>query len=240
MPNWCSNTVKIVADDSEKLKRLQEAVQEGKDLFNQFVPQPKFEDDQAWYFWNIENWGTKWDASPMQVIWDNNQVAFSMETAWSPPIAFYEALEEQGYQVEAYYLEEGMCFVGRYNDGDDEYYEYNDMSSDDMRDSLPEWVDEQWGIIERRQEEEDEENREPTEWEIFNTRVQKMERTDWYTFKVKPVRDGRYEIKTKEWPWPHWSKFENGKWEEDGWLDDDEITHWRGTTEESLREFENE
>ena len=168
MPDWCSNTVKIVADDSENLKRLQDAVQEGKDLFNQFVPQPKFENDQDWYMWNIENWGTKWDATPMDISWDNNEVSFNLETAWTPPIKFYEALEEQGYYVEAYYLEEGMCFVGQYEDGFDDYYEYSNMSADEMEEQLPTWVEEQWGIIERKREEEDEENEEPTEWEILN------------------------------------------------------------------------
>ena len=114
------------------------------------------------------------------------------------------------------------------------------MSADEMEDELPEWVEEQWGIIERKRDDEEEENREPTEWEILNSRIQAMERTDWYPLKVKPVRDGRYEIKTKEWPWAHWCKFENGKWEEDAWLDDDKITHWRGATEESLKKFESE
>ena len=184
---------------------------------------------------------SKWDATPTDIDWDDSgEVSFSLETAWSPPIEFYRRLEEMGYYVEAYYLEEGMCFVGLYQNGDDDYYEYNDMSADDMRDNLPEWVDEQWGIIERRQEEEDEENREPTEYEIYLSRLEKMERTDWFPFDVKPVRDGRYEIKTKEWPWSHFQNFIDGEWEYDGWLEDDVITHWRGTTAEALKQFESQ
>ena len=87
MPNWCSNNVTIEATDSELLKRLQDALDDEKDLFNQFVPQPEFEGDQDWYMWNIENWGTKWDAKPYNGFhWEGNTVAFSLETAWSPPI----------------------------------------------------------------------------------------------------------------------------------------------------------
>ena len=59
MPNWCSNNVTIEADpDSELFRKLMNSVNDEKDLFNQFVPQPKFENDQEWYGWNIENWGT--------------------------------------------------------------------------------------------------------------------------------------------------------------------------------------
>ena len=46
MPNWCSNNVTIEASDSESLKRLLNAVNDEKELFNQFVPQPKFSNDQ--------------------------------------------------------------------------------------------------------------------------------------------------------------------------------------------------
>ena len=93
MPNWCSNKVEIEANDSNLLKRLKKAVDEDKDLFNQFVPQPKFSNDQEWYGWNCDNWGTKWDAKPFNVIWNDDCVTFGLDTAWSPPIQFYREME---------------------------------------------------------------------------------------------------------------------------------------------------
>ena len=48
MPNWCYNKVKISPINSHPLAdKLKEAVKDGQDLFCQFVPQPKFDDDQA-------------------------------------------------------------------------------------------------------------------------------------------------------------------------------------------------
>ena len=46
----------------------------------------------AWYAWAVKNWGTKWNAcdaeystiDPENVIW--------FDTAWSPPVAVFEAL----------------------------------------------------------------------------------------------------------------------------------------------------
>ena len=84
-------------------------------------------------------------------------------------------------------------------------------------------------------EEEDEEDAEPTEYEIFRDKLEAMERTEWFPAKVNPVRDGRYEVERKEWPFPHWAMFENGKWEDEELIEDDKVTRWRGTTEASLK-----
>ena len=42
---------------------------------------------------------------------------------WSPPIALYEYLVENGWEVEVYYYEEGMMFCGQFVDGEDSSYE---------------------------------------------------------------------------------------------------------------------
>ena len=88
------------------------------------------------------------------------------------------------------------------------------------------------------QEEEDDEKWEQEE--DFNSRVEAMERTDWFPADVNPVRDGRYEVDRKEWPFPHWATFENGEWEHEELIEDDRVTRWRGTTEDSLIDFESE
>jgi len=122
MPNWCYNNVKI-SFDSENEQELRDKVRFDKDLFCQFAPMPESVGD-GWYEWNISNWGTKWDAQPFDINWEDDCVTFQLETAWSPPIGFYEKMEELGYDIEAYYLEEGMAFCGQYMDGNDDYYEY--------------------------------------------------------------------------------------------------------------------
>lgn len=49
-----------------------------------------------WYDWNCENWGTKWDASDVNIqdhAADHKQITFS--TPWSPPLPVLVTLSEQ-------------------------------------------------------------------------------------------------------------------------------------------------
>jgi hypothetical protein len=72
-------------------------------------------------------------------------------------------MEELGFEVKAMYYEPGMCFCGIYEDGSDDYYEYNEMTAGEVADTLPTELDEEFGISdsmaewEAEQEEDDEE-----------------------------------------------------------------------------------
>lgn len=119
MPNWCENTVYVLGE--------KKAIQNLKDnmfSFKYIKPIPEHERDN-WYNWCIENWGTKWDAGDkdanidMVRVLDGYQLIVSMLTAWSPPIEIYQELETQGFDVEAYYVEPGMGFMGMYYLGQD-------------------------------------------------------------------------------------------------------------------------
>jgi len=49
-----------------------------------------------WYAWNIDNWGTKWDASVSEVVHDgDNEWRVTFDTAWSPPYPVIAASAEQ-------------------------------------------------------------------------------------------------------------------------------------------------
>ena len=108
-----------------------------------------------WYDWCIANWGTKWDISPWENVTrvNENTVTFGFDTAWGPAIQAYEAMEALGFSIDAMYYEPGMCFAGTVTSSDgeifDDYYEYSDMSSDEVRDTLPSELDEQFGISEQ-------------------------------------------------------------------------------------------
>ena len=165
MPNWCSNDVKIYFD-SEDETQLREALENDQDLFQQFVPRPEeFNDGEKWYWWNIENWGTKWDTKPYDVEWAEDCVSFRLETAWSPPIKFYEAMQDLGYNIEAWYLEEGMAFCGHFSEDGDDYYDYSNMGADQMEEELPEWAEEIFGLITRKRDDEEEEDWEGVPYE---------------------------------------------------------------------------
>jgi hypothetical protein len=70
----------------------------------------------------------------------------SFSTAWSPPIAFYEKLQDLGFSISATYYEPGMAYVGRWVDGVDENYEYGGMNADEVESEIPEDLNEEYGI----------------------------------------------------------------------------------------------
>jgi hypothetical protein len=77
-----------------------------------------------WYFWNIDNWGTKWDADVYHIesnlLTEPNssevtiKVCFS--TAWSPPTNWFNSLcdmlRDDEVSMEIRYSESGMGFAG--------------------------------------------------------------------------------------------------------------------------------
>ena len=132
MPNWCMNTVTFSHDDPNKIAEMRKAAEEGK-LFEYFGPY-----DGEWdIFWCTENWGTKWEPNNIDIQNETeNSIDMWFETAWAPPIEFFDKLGEQGFTVSATYDEEGMAFIGEYTteDGDD-CYEY-DFSDENWRDGL--------------------------------------------------------------------------------------------------------
>jgi hypothetical protein len=235
MPNWCSNVITINCNDDEELtKRLKESLDSEKDLFNQFVPQPKFENEEDWYWWNVENWGTKWDAKPYSIEWiDNDTVKFNIETAWGPCNKFLDEMVNLGYSVTSYYLEEGMAFCGCFEDGNDDYYDYGNMSVYD----LPEWAEDIFGIVSRYEDEQEDEDEEEDDFDEDEDYDSELERTDWFPKKIKPVRVGTYEVMTKSWPFSQKCEWSGDQWEHAG---NALVTQWRGITEKQYLEIQNE
>ena len=103
-----------------------------------------------WYAFCTNEWGTKWDlggdGAKASVDESGKKMTFSVDSAWAPPVAAYEKLEEMGFSVKAYYYEPGMCFAGIYSDGCDDFYDYSDMNSEEVRETLPAELDEMFNI----------------------------------------------------------------------------------------------
>lgn len=194
MPNWCNNNVTISHTDSAKMEALASAVREGKFLSHIVpVPEDlqitagflgKDTPEQAelerkeqanlekygaknWYDYCVARWGTKWDVDaydPDEVVVENNTIQFGFDSAWSPPMGVYEAMIDDGYEVVAYYYEPGMAYVGKFDNGDDECYEYGGENSATVRDAIGEELDEMFGISESMAEYEEEEKDEVQVW----------------------------------------------------------------------------
>jgi hypothetical protein len=157
MPNWCNNYATLTGP-KEKIDELIVELRKSDErdssyeIFNLLRPRPA-DQEENWYDWNINNWGTKWDITLASYeIVDETTVTLSFDSAWSPPTTLYEFLEEQGWTVTAFYDEGGMAYCGRFVDGSDEYYEYGDMTADEIEEQIPEDINEMFSISEYRRE----------------------------------------------------------------------------------------
>lgn len=116
----------------------------------------------SWYDWRVNNWGTKWDVSDCHVDRFNQEESgkatanFHFDSAWSPPIAFYDHLTELGFEVTAYYYEPGMGFCGKYENGEDDGYEISGDSEWVVK-NIPADIVEHFDIAESMREWEEEE-----------------------------------------------------------------------------------
>ena len=147
MPNWCANSLVLHHEDVNMIERAVQSFQK-EEFCNEFVPIPENEKEN-WYEWCISNWGTKWDVdADMVESKDDNSLSASFQSAWSPPVPFYEELEALGFSVRALYYEPGMAFAGWYEDGVDDFYEYGGMTSEQVANELPGLLDEAFGISE--------------------------------------------------------------------------------------------
>lgn len=180
MPNWCNNSVSITHTDPDKLRSLVEAVN-AKRFLDFVIPVPQdltetvagFPSEELreaheakeqsnmekygfknWYDFCVSRWGTKWDVEAYDTVeFDPAGVTFGFDSAWSPPTGVYAALVEQGFSVTGFYYEPGMAFAGKWSDEDgDQYWELGDMTSEQVRDLLPEDLDEVMCISENMEQ----------------------------------------------------------------------------------------
>lgn len=163
MPNWCANSV-VVKGPTHKVAELVAAIEKYKNdeqggVCTAVFPEPQEEDlpqgnniAPGWYIWRVNNWGTKWDFYPIEdptfcvVDDDTAETEMDFDTAWAPPLGLYQKLEEQGFEVTAYYYEPGMMFAGVYTNGADNYYEYSDSTSETVREDIPVVLVDKFGI----------------------------------------------------------------------------------------------
>ena len=107
--------------------------------FNEFVPFPEDIGDN-WREWNDDHWGTKWEPNFVPYLeemeieneGDIDILNLNFNTAWSPPIEFYEAMTELGFEVSATYREDEGEFAGGFENGEQFYTEV--IPSDDDED----------------------------------------------------------------------------------------------------------
>lgn len=155
MPNLCYNQAKFVFPN-EELKSVFLLAIKDECLFSTFVPLSDGETNS-----NIEKWGTKWEPTEFAIIEnkilpdffidetietyieEKKSMEIVFETAWCPPVGFYENINKiHGILVEAFFYESGEEVFGMsvYNnlDHNNKYYNYprNKKQLDEIREHI--------------------------------------------------------------------------------------------------------
>jgi len=152
MPNWCNNSLTIKGDAST-LVQLKEIIEsDGEGLLEAIAPIGEWEYDTA-----VAKWGTKWDISSEGLEYTDNgdgtaEITGWFDSAWSPPIEALQSLADDwdSCYIELLYEEPGMCFVGCWDsEGADDHYEYNEFTSETIKDNVPAYLVEHFALDER-------------------------------------------------------------------------------------------
>ena len=75
---------------------------------------PDGKNDDRWYHWCCDNWGTKWDVNISEGDIDEGYAEFEFETAWSPAYGIFEKIREDypNVAISWFYDEPGMECAG--------------------------------------------------------------------------------------------------------------------------------
>jgi hypothetical protein len=146
---------------------------------------------------------------------NDNTIVMHFDSAWSPPIAMYEFLYSEDWSVSAMYHEPGMGFAGRFEDGYDEYFEFDYTNREEVED-LPEDILDFTNAME---------DLERYEEEQYEESIAHLERTEWYPVTTNPDKIGTYEVKRKDWDYAFKSEWDGKEWQQE------DVAFWRGLVE---------
>lgn len=85
--------------------------------FNILRPRPADQADN-WYEWNSRHWGTKWDLRDISFEIEGREITLKGSTAWGPPIALLDYLNEIGFEIYADHISLENQNWGYTEDGD--------------------------------------------------------------------------------------------------------------------------
>ena len=75
---------------------------------------PDGKNDDRWYHWCIDNWGTKWDVNISEGDIDEGYAEFEFQTAWAPASGIFDKIKEDypDVAISWFYDEPGMEIAG--------------------------------------------------------------------------------------------------------------------------------
>ena len=186
MPNWVYNTLTITGNAEQVERFAEQAARPGQfrdgekslsqlSFWNFIKPDEsimseywggerddlslaeRMQNANHWYYWNIRNWGCKWDANDVNMEMGEGKVVYSFDTAWSPPVEALDAMceqfpqlvmemrsvEEQGWGMEHIADEDGVRLIKEWDIPctHEESIEHKGWCNcEEMRDDEMEWA----------------------------------------------------------------------------------------------------
>ena len=108
---------KNIPNEKGELPKLEQHFNPDGSLFYETYNFPDGKNDDRWYMWCVNNWGTKWDACDKTVEYEDSEIlALTFNTAWSPPEGIVEKLRERYPELnfQCFYDEPGCEIAGYY------------------------------------------------------------------------------------------------------------------------------
>ena len=108
---------KTIPNEKGELPKIEQHKGKDGEVMFETYNFPDGKNDDRWYHWCIQNWGTKWDVSELCVEYaDDEQLELTFSTAWSPPEGIIEKLREKypDLSFSCFYDEPGMEVAGYY------------------------------------------------------------------------------------------------------------------------------
>ena len=111
MPDW-----KNTPNENGELPVLEQHKGKDGEIMWETYNFPDGKNDDRWYYWCIDNWGTKWDVSELDIDYDDECLELTFSTAWSPPEGVMNKLKEKypDLSFTCFYDEPGMEIAGYY------------------------------------------------------------------------------------------------------------------------------
>ena len=114
MPNWCENDLSV-SGDKESLALFMKSISGDTEMdFTKLVPCPTEQEDN-WYNWNCDNWGTKWAPNEIWISYETEtEASMTFQSAWGPPVNLFTAIAKLFPTLDfaLVYSESGLCFCG--------------------------------------------------------------------------------------------------------------------------------
>jgi hypothetical protein len=126
MPNHISNRL-FLKDTSKSGEIINKITGENFSFLNT-VPRP-IEEENDWYKWNCNNWGTKWDCYEVHLVEQkDNYAIIEFQTAWSPPTKWLKHIKIMfpNLKYKLVWSDEDFPSSGKITDNIDVYYSHDD------------------------------------------------------------------------------------------------------------------